>query len=74
MTLKGWRVVKPQHNQIQYFQSDCRYSLLQAKKAREKEEAEKWKNVPVWKRKLMEEKEKEKQQKDAVAYQQVSKQ
>ena len=57
---------------FQYFQSDFRYSLLQAKKAREKEEAEKWKNVPVWKRKLMEEKEKEKQQKDAVAYQQVS--
>ena len=46
--------------------------VLQARKVKEKEEAEKWKNVPAWKRKLMMEKEKEKQEKDNEEYQKVN--
>ena len=40
-------------------------------KQREKEEAERWKNVPEWKRKLLKEKEKEKESKTIEEMQKV---
>ena len=46
--------------------------MFQARKAKEKADEEKWKNVPAWKRKLMIEKEKEKQEKDNQDYQKVN--
>lgn len=46
--------------------------FIKAKKQREKEEQEKWKNVPAWKRKLMMEKSKEKEQKTKEEIEKVS--
>ena len=60
--------IPPSHSKIDSYNV---WFPFQAKKAREKEEADKWKNVPVWKRKLMEEKEKEKKEKDKEAEQKV---
>ena len=47
------------------FSTTVSISFVKAKKKREKEEAEKWKNVPAWKRKLMMEKAKEQEQMSA---------